>query len=75
MAVPKHPELDTEKKQALADAVTELPQLTTRYEVDAKKALATSPGFARTASLERQPARGAQGVRLCRNTQKGIRAA
>ena len=46
MAVPKHPEFDTEKKQALADAVTDLPQPTTLYEVDAKRALATSHGFA-----------------------------
>ena len=45
-AVPKHPEFDSAKKQALADAVTELPQATTLYEVDAKKALATSHGFA-----------------------------
>ena len=38
-AVAKHADLDAEKKQALADAVTELREAGTLYEADAKKLL------------------------------------
>ncbi|RPI07754.1 MAG: hypothetical protein EHM63_07300, partial [Actinobacteria bacterium] len=44
-AVTKHTELDAEKKQALADAVTELCEAATLYEDDAKKLLASLHAF------------------------------
>jgi type I restriction enzyme M protein len=44
-AVAKNADLDTEKKQALADAVTELRAAATLYETDAKKLLASLHAF------------------------------
>jgi type I restriction enzyme M protein len=43
----KHADMDTNKKQALVDAVTELREAATLYEVDAKKLLASLAGFGR----------------------------
>jgi type I restriction enzyme M protein len=43
--VAKHGELEAEKKQPLADAVTELREAATLYEVDAKKVLASLHAF------------------------------
>ena len=44
-AVAKHADLDADKKQALADAVTELREAATLYEADAKKLLASLAAF------------------------------
>jgi len=44
-AVAKHPDLNGDKKQALADAVTELREAATLYEADAKKLLASLHTF------------------------------
>jgi type I restriction enzyme M protein len=43
--VAKHAELDTERKQVLADAVTELREASSSYEADAKKLLASLVTF------------------------------
>ncbi len=43
--VAKHADLEAEKKQALADAVTELREAATLYETDAKKLLASLDAF------------------------------
>jgi type I restriction enzyme M protein len=44
-AVAKHADLDAEKKQALADSVTELREAATLYEADAKRLLASLRAF------------------------------
>ena len=44
-AAEKHADLDAEKKQALADAVTELREAVTLYEADAKKFLRSLTAF------------------------------
>jgi len=44
-AVAKHTDLDADKKQALADAVTELREAATLYEADARKLLASLHAF------------------------------
>ena len=44
-AAAKHADLDADKKQALADAVTELREAATLYEADAKKLLASLAAF------------------------------
>jgi type I restriction enzyme M protein len=44
-AAAKHADIDTDKKQALSDAVTELREAATLYEPDAKKLLASLTAF------------------------------
>ncbi len=66
-AVAKHTDLDAEKKQALADAMTELCEAATLYEADATKLLASLHAFGQKyakALVRQEPrsAHGAQGI-------------